>query len=137
MPGTGALMLLAFATLVTIVLLVLLQFTRLGFLIRATIPDRPRRRMFIASVAFCHHLCRRARSGQLIRAHVGPFNWVTVGGRHIHHLVWGILILLLVGYGWLLDLGRKHTPLPSSSAASCRSATASAPRSRWTNSPSG
>jgi hypothetical protein len=30
---------------------------------------------------------------------------------HIHHLVWGILILLLVGYGWLLDLGRSHSPL--------------------------
>ena len=30
---------------------------------------------------------------------------------HIHHLVWGILILLLVGYGWLLDLGRIHSPL--------------------------
>jgi hypothetical protein len=36
---------------------------------------------------------------------------VTVRGLHIHHLVWGILILLLVGYGWLLDLGRSHSPL--------------------------
>jgi hypothetical protein len=34
-----------------------------------------------------------------------------VRGHHIHHLVWGILILLLVGYGWLLDLGRSHSPL--------------------------
>ena len=25
--------------------------------------------------------------------------------------MWGILILLLVGYGWLLDLGRSHSPL--------------------------
>jgi hypothetical protein len=33
-----------------------------------------------------------------------------VRGRHIHHLVWGILILLFVGYGWLLDLGRSHSP---------------------------
>ncbi len=24
--------------------------------------------------------------------------------------MWGILILLLVGYGWLLDLGRSHSP---------------------------
>ncbi len=40
-----------------------------------------------------------------------PLEWVVVHGRHIHHLVWGILILLLVGYGWLLDLGRAHTPL--------------------------
>ena len=52
MLGTGALLLLAFATLVVIVLLVLLQLTRLGLLIRATIPDRPRQRMFVASVAF-------------------------------------------------------------------------------------
>ena len=43
---------LAFASLVVVVLLVLLQLTRLGFLIRTTIPDRPRRRMFIASVSF-------------------------------------------------------------------------------------
>ena len=28
-----------------------------------------------------------------------------MGGRHIHHLVWGILILLLVGYGWLVEIG--------------------------------
>jgi hypothetical protein len=34
-----------------------------------------------------------------------------IHGTHIHHLVWGILILLLVGYGWLLDLGRSHSPL--------------------------
>jgi len=53
MPGTGALLLLAFASVVIVILLVLLQLTRLGYLIRTTIPDRPRRRMFIASVLFC------------------------------------------------------------------------------------
>ena len=52
MPANGAPFLLAFIGLVVIVLLVLLQLTRLGYLIRATIPDRPRRRMFIASVSF-------------------------------------------------------------------------------------
>ena len=31
--------------------------------------------------------------------------------HHIHHLVWGILILLLVGYGWLLDLGWSNSPM--------------------------
>ena len=36
---------------------------------------------------------------------------MVIHGMHIHHLVWGILILLLVGYGWLLDLGRSHSPL--------------------------
>ena len=28
-----------------------------------------------------------------------------VGGRHIHHLVIGIVILLVVGYGWLAEVG--------------------------------
>jgi len=109
MPGTGALLLFAFAALVVILLLVLLQLTRLGFVIRAT--DRPRQRMFIASVAFVITFVGVRVLVELIRRDVGPFQWVLVGGRHIHHLVWGILILLLVGYGWLLDLGRNHTPL--------------------------
>jgi hypothetical protein len=40
-----------------------------------------------------------------IRAGRGPFHNVEVGGRHIHHLVWGITLLLIVGYGWLLQIG--------------------------------
>jgi hypothetical protein len=111
MPGTGALLLLAFASLVVVLLLVLLQLTRLGYLIRTTIPDRPRRRMFIASVAFVITFVGVRVLVELIRQNVGPFQWVLVGGHHIHHLVWGILILLLVGYGWLLDLGRSHSPI--------------------------
>ena len=102
---------LAFASLVVIVLLVLLQLTRLGFLVRATIPDRPRRRMFIASVSFLLTFAGVRLLVHRIVSNEGHFQWVMVHGRHIHHLVWGILILLLVGYGWLLDLGRSHTPL--------------------------
>jgi hypothetical protein len=111
MPGTGALLLLAFAGLVVVVLLVLLQLTRLGYLIRATIPDRPRRRMFIASVSFLFTFVGVRILVHRIVNHEGRFQWVVIHGTHIHHLVWGILILLLVGYGWLLDLGRSHTPL--------------------------
>src|SRR5436309_4128541 len=99
MPGTGTYLLLAFASMVVVLLLVLLQLTRLGFLVRSTIPDRPRRRMFLASVSF---LITFVGVRVLVSAIVhgrGPFNWVVVRGHHIHHLVWGILILLLVGYG--------------------------------------
>jgi hypothetical protein len=67
--------------------------------------------MFIASVAFVITFVGVRLLVMSIRADVGPFQWVTVRGHHIHHLVWGILILLLVGYGWLLDLGRSHSPL--------------------------
>ena len=111
MPGTGALLLLVFASLVVVMLLVLLQLTRLGYLIRATIPDRPRRRMFIASISFLVTFLGVRILVRLIAHDEGPFQWVMVRGLHIHHLVWGILILLLVGYGWLLDLGRSHSPL--------------------------
>jgi hypothetical protein len=111
MLGTGALLLLAFAVFVVVILLVLLQLTRLGYIVRATIPDRPRRRMFIASISFfITFLGVRLLVTMIVHQH-GPFDWVVVGGRHIHHLVWGILILLLVGYGWLLDLGRSHSPI--------------------------
>lgn len=110
MPGTGALLLLVFASLVVVVLLVVLQLTRLGFLVRSTIPDRPRRRMFLASVSFFITFLGVRLLVSLVMHQHGPFEWVMVRGRHIHHLVWGILILLLVGYGWLLDLGRSHSP---------------------------
>ena len=99
MPGIGALLLLAFAGVVVVVLLVLLQLTRLGFLIRTTIPDRPRRRMFIASVSFLVTFIGVRILVYRIVNHQGHFQWVMVRGLHIHHLVWGILILLLVGYG--------------------------------------
>ena len=110
MPENGAPFLLAFVGLVVIVLLVLLQLTRLGYLIRATIPDRPRQRMFIASVAFLITFVGVRVLVHRIVNHEGRLQWVTVHGVHIHHLVWGILILLLVGYGWLLDLGWSNSP---------------------------
>ena len=111
MIGAGALLLFAFAAIVVAVLLLLLHLTRLGFLVRSTIPDRPRRRLFIASVSFLITFAGVRVLVYLITSHVGPFQYVVVHGRHIHHLVWGILILLGVGYGWLLDLGRSHSPL--------------------------
>src|SRR6201998_1571742 len=110
-PGTGALILLAFSSLVVVLLLVLLQLTRLGFVGRSALPDPARRRMFIASVSFLITFAGVRLLVGLIMHNHGPFNWVVVRGHHIHHLVWGIMILLLVGYGWLLDLGRSHSPL--------------------------
>src|SRR3984885_3821569 len=111
MPQTGTLVLLIFILLVAAVLLVVLQLTRLGYLVRTSIPDRPRRRIFLASIAFFVTFLGVRLLVFFIVQGAGPFHWVMVGGRHIHHLVWGILILLVVGYGWLLDLGRAHSPL--------------------------
>ena len=110
MPQTGTIVLLVFVVLIATVLLVILQLTRLGYLVRSSIPDRPRRRVFLASVSFfVTFLAVRLLVYFVVRG-AGPFNWVMMGGKHIHHLVWGILILLFVGYGWLLDLGRASSP---------------------------
>jgi hypothetical protein len=40
-----------------------------------------------------------------IRAERGPFRNITPGGRHIHHMTFGICGLLVVGYLWMLEIG--------------------------------
>src|ERR1700723_4086021 len=97
MPGTGALILLTFAALVVALLLVLLELTRLGLLVRATIRDRPRRRMFIASVSFAITFIGVRLIVALIRDNRGPFHWVLSSGQHVQPVVWGIPALLLGG----------------------------------------
>jgi hypothetical protein len=63
-----------------------------------------RERLFLASVGFLLTFGVVRVITLLIRLGVGPFHNVTTnGGLHIHHLVWGILILLLVGYVWLVE----------------------------------
>jgi hypothetical protein len=65
-----------------------------------------RERLFLASVAFLLTFGIVRGITYMIRAGVGPFhNVTTAGGLHIHHLVWGILLLLVVGYVWLIEEG--------------------------------
>lgn len=40
-----------------------------------------------------------------IHVGIGPFHDVSTGGTHIHHMVWGILLLLAAGYLRLLHDG--------------------------------
>jgi len=40
-----------------------------------------------------------------IRAGKGPFRNITPGGRHIHHMTFGIIGLITVGYAWLNEIG--------------------------------
>jgi hypothetical protein len=40
-----------------------------------------------------------------IRANRGPFRNITPGGKHIHHMTFGILGLIGVGYAWLNEIG--------------------------------
>src|SRR5579883_1610491 len=72
---------------------------------RRHLGETRRERLFISSVSFfVTFLIVRALTYS-IRLGIGPFHDVSAGGRHIHHLVWGILCLLLVGYFWLLRIG--------------------------------
>lgn len=65
--------------------------------------DERRERFFLASIGFLVTFVVVRVITYMIRAGVGPFHNVVAGATHIHHLVWGIAILLLVGYVWLSE----------------------------------
>jgi hypothetical protein len=87
------------------VLLALLHRTRLGSLVHEHIADRPRRRLFLASISFFLTFAIVRGMVYCIRHQIPPFHYILMNGTHIHHLVIGILILLAVGYGWLCEFG--------------------------------
>jgi hypothetical protein len=64
-----------------------------------------RERLFLASLGFFTTVLVVRAITIAIHHDIGPFHDVSMNGRHIHHLVWGILLLLLVGYAWLLEVG--------------------------------
>jgi hypothetical protein len=78
---------------------------RVHQLYREHFGDRHRERQLVASIAFFLAFAVVRLLTHSIRAGRGPFHDIQVGGRHIHHLVWGIMLLLVVGYGWLLQIG--------------------------------
>jgi hypothetical protein len=73
--------------------------------------DVPRERLLISSLAFYLAFAIIRVITYAIHTGRGPFHDVSMGGRHIHHLVWGILLLLLVGYGWLWQVGMRSRTL--------------------------
>jgi hypothetical protein len=75
-----------------------------------------RERLFLASLGFLVTFAIVRGITHLVRAGVGPFHNVTTGGLHIHHLVWGILLLLAVGYVWLIERGTGSNWLASATA---------------------
>ena len=105
MPLTGAWIVALAIVAMVLVVLGLLHRTRLGDVLHEHVKDRPRRRMFLASVSFLLTFAGLRLLTWSIHNNIGPFHDVQMGGRHIHHLVWGILLLLLVGYAWLAEVG--------------------------------
>ena len=103
MAYTWFILLLAVAG--TVLFLLILHGTSLGQAVHDGIPDRPRRRLFIASVSFFLTFAGVRAVVYGVLHQIPPFHFVQMGGRHVHHLVFGIIILLLVGYGWLCEVG--------------------------------
>ena len=77
---------------------------RLSALYRHHFRSPRRERMFVSSLSFFLTFAAVRGITHAIRAGVGPFHDITAGRTHIHHSVWGILLVHLVGYLWLLQL---------------------------------
>jgi hypothetical protein len=77
----------------------LLEVASIGSLYDRAIVETGRQPEFLFFVAFLVTFGFIRTSAHLIRAQVSwwPGN-VQLGGTHIHHLVWGILLLLIAGY---------------------------------------
>jgi hypothetical protein len=108
---SGASILLIFIGLSTAAILLVLHLTKLGRIFHQKIPDRPHRRLFLASVSFFITFLAVRLLVASITHHIGPFGYVEMGGHHIHHLVWGILLLLITGYFTLSEAGTGDTPI--------------------------
>jgi hypothetical protein len=108
----GSWILLIFLGVFIALALLALHLTKLGLLIHQQISDRPNRRLFLASVSFFVTFLAVRLLVASITHHVGPFGYVEMGGHHIHHLVWGIFLLLIVGYVDLTEVGDGAGVLP-------------------------
>jgi hypothetical protein len=108
---SGVMILISFIALCCAVILLVLHLTRIGKIVHQRLPDRPHRRLFLASISFFITFVSVRLLVMCIRHNVGPFGYVEMGGHHIHHLVWGIWLLLLSGYGTMAEWGTRGTPM--------------------------
>jgi len=98
--------LLGLSVLVTVaVVLLLLRNPKVGELFHVHVKDRPKRRLLLAAIGFFVTFAVARSMAYAAYRSVGPFRYVYIGGTHIHHLVWGILLLLAVGFCWLIEVG--------------------------------
>jgi hypothetical protein len=91
-------------------LTMLVARTRLRQVYRERFAESRRERLFLASLGFFTTVILVRGITFAIHHNIGPFHDVSMRGRHIHHLVWGILLLMLVGYSWLMQVGTGAPP---------------------------
>jgi hypothetical protein len=87
------------------VLFLIFSRGRLLAIYRERFPQSKRERLFLGSLGFFVTAFVVRGITLAIHNNIGPFHDVSMHGRHIHHMVWGILLLLTVGYCWLTEIG--------------------------------
>src|ERR1700739_3138796 len=96
----------------------LLQIRSVPSLYRMHFEDCRRERQFLAALSFLTTFTAVRGITHAIRAGRGPFRNITPGGRHIHHMTFGITGLLAVGYLWMLEIGTSEIRRAGSRATS-------------------
>jgi hypothetical protein len=91
--------------LITGLILLCLHHPRVAEMFHQHVRDRPRRRLFLAAVGFFLTLGLARAMAYAAGRNIGPFHYIYIRGTHVHHLVWGILLLLAVGFCWLIEVG--------------------------------
>jgi hypothetical protein len=79
--------------------------------------DARKERQLLSTGAFFVTFATVRAITHAIRAERGPFRNITPGGRHIHHMTFGIVTLIGVGYLWLLEIGVRGNRRASRSTA--------------------
>src|SRR5215471_14643775 len=97
--------LLGLSVVVIGVVLLCLYHPRISEMFHQHVRDRPRRRLFLAAVGFFLTLAVARATAYAAARNIGPFHYIYIRGTHVHHLVWGILLLLVVGFCWLIEVG--------------------------------
>jgi hypothetical protein len=81
------------------------QLRQVPPLYRKHFADCRKERQLVSSASFFTTFASVRVITHSIRAGIGPFRNITPGGRHIHHMTFGIIGLLMVGYLWMMEIG--------------------------------
>lgn len=112
-PAAWALLVLAAVAGFLSIVILFVRRERLASIYREHLgSDIPRERLLLASIGFYTMFAVIRVITHAIHSGRGPFHDVaSKSGVHIHHMVWGIGLLLIVGYCWLWQVSLRFRPL--------------------------
>jgi hypothetical protein len=84
--------------------------SRLLALYRRHFREPRRERLFLASISFFLTFAIARLGTHYVRVSSGPLAGLKIGDTRVHHLVYGIILLLGVGYCWLIQVGTGKEP---------------------------